>query len=440
MRKIVPNVETPAFLEKAARRKSSPVSQVTIDLKNPDLYLDENFQSVFARLRLEEPVRWNPESDSTGFWAVTRYEDVVRVVQDPETFSAATQNGGMRIFNAQDVAVDPRPNLLSMDPPQHTQLRRALLPLFVPQRIAAMESTIRRRMTRLIDSIAEAGDAEFVSSVAAPLALGLLTDLLDVPESDLAMLLRWTNALVGDDDDDYSESLQYRMKCVAEIDAYALELLSARKGAGRDDFVSILSRAEIDGRAIDRELYTYNFAGLLVAGNETNRHALSAGILALSIFPAEKEKLLADRSLIPSAVQEIFRWASPFMHVRRTAMRDIEFADKVIKKGDKVVVWYNSANRDEKIWSDAGKFDIARFANPATTSHLAFGHGPHFCLGWRIAELQLRVALEELMNRLPDLRAKHAIRLRSNFISGIKQLPVVFTPQRRGITTESDPN
>ena len=432
MRQIVPNAIAPPSPEDTlARRKSIPVNGVEIDLKNPDLYTNENYQSVFARLRVEQPVHWNAEPGSSGFWAITRYEDVVWVLQDPETFSAAVENGGMRIFNAQDVSVEPRPHLLSMDPPQHTQLRRALQPLFAPQRVAAMESTIRSRMTRLIDAIAEAGEAEFVSSVAAPLTLGLLTDLLDVPESDSEKLLRWSNAFIGDDDEDYQASLAFRQKCVAEMDGYALKLLAERNGGRGTDFVSLMSRVEIDNRTIDLETYTQNFGAFLIAGNETTRHSLSVGVLALSLFPAEKKKILDDRSLIPSAVKEVIRWATPLMHVRRTAMRDVEIGGGLIKKGDKVVVWYNSANRDEKMWDSPLKFDVTRFTDPGTTSHLAFGHGPHYCLGWRMAELQVRVALEELLSRLPDMRATQAFRrLRSNFIGGIKQLPVVYTPQR----------
>jgi len=416
-----------------ARRKAVPVNSAGIDLKNPDFYTDEGYHALFSRLRAKEPVYWNPEAEGAGFWAVTRYDDVVGIVQDPETFSAATENGGMRIFNAREVAAEPRAHLLSMDPPQHTQLRRALQPLFTPQRIAAMESAIRARMSLLIDRIADAGHAEFVSSIAAPLTLGLLTDLLDVPESDSANLLKWSNAFIGDDDEDYQESFEYRQQCVTDMEQYAIKLLSERKGKRGEDFVSLIANATIDGRAMDIDTYTTNFGAFLIAGNETTRHSLSAGVVALSLFPMEKKRLLADRSIIGSAVKEMIRWATPLMHVRRTAMRDVEIGGKKIKKGDKVVVWYNSANRDEEKWVTARQFDVARFIDRSTPAHIAFGSGPHHCLGWRMAELQLTVALEELLSRLPDFRATHPVlRLKSNFIGGIKQLPVVYTPERCG--------
>jgi linalool 8-monooxygenase len=412
-------------------RKATPTNETGIDLKNPNLYAGETYHAVFSQLRAKEPVYWNPEAGSTGFWAVTKYDDVVRVVQDPATFSAALGNGGMRIFDAREVAEGPRAHLLSMDPPQHTKLRRALQPLFAPQRVARMESTIRGRMTRLIDVIAEARQAEFVSAIAAPLTLGLLTDLLDVPESDSGRLLKWSNAFIGDDDEDYQETVEYRQQCVTDMEQYAIKLLSERKGGPGEDFVSLLANATIEGETMDIDTYTTNFGAFLVAGNETTRHSLSAGVVALSLFPMEKERLLADWSLIDSAVKEIIRWATPLMHVRRTAMGDVEIGGKKIKKGDKVVVWYNSANRDEEKWADAGQFDVARFTERTVAPHLAFGSGPHLCLGWRMAELQVRVALEELLRRLPDFRATDAIRrLKSNFIGGIKELPVVYTPER----------
>jgi linalool 8-monooxygenase len=412
------------------QRKAVPIQDGGLDLKDPDLYAQETCHAVFAQLRAQDPVYWNFEADSAGFWVVTRYDDIVRVAQDPKTFSAAVENGGMRIFNAADVTPQPRSFLLSMDPPQHTDLRRALQPLFTPQRVAAAEGAIRARMTRLIDAIAETGQAEFVSAVAAPLTLGFLTDLLDVPESHSPKLMKWSNAFIGDDDEEYQESIEYRRQCVAEMDRYALDLLSERKDGQGEDFVSLIGRATVDGRALDIDTYTQNFAAFLVAGNETTRHSLSAGVLALSLFPSQKERLLADRSLIGSAIKEIMRWATPVIHVRRTAMKDVTLGGKRIRRGDKVVIWYTSANRDEEKWAEAAQLDIARFTDRAATPHLAFGTGPHHCLGWRFAELQMRVALEELLDRLPDLRAVQPVRrLRSNFVGGIKELPVIFAPR-----------
>jgi linalool 8-monooxygenase len=404
-----------------------------LDFKNPDLYADPGYHERLARIRAEEPVYWNPEADGAGFWAITRYKDALAVLGDPATFSAAVENGGMRIFNKQDVVEQPpHANIFSMDPPRHTELRRALLPLFTPQAVAAREARIRARIRKLMDRIADAGSAEFVSAVAAPMTLGLLTDLLDVPEADASLLFRWSNAIIGDDDLDYQESPEFRKRCLDEIDAYARRLLAERKGGRGNDFVTLVANAEVDGREMDFETYFENFAAFLIAGNETTRHSLSTAVLALTLFPAEKARLISNPSLVPGAVKEIVRWASPLMHVRRTVMKDTEIHGTKIRKGDKVVVWYNSANRDESIWPDASEFRIGRYADRTTAPHLAFGHNPHHCLGWRFAELQVRAVLDEVLRRLPDLHATGEVRrLRSNIVSGIKEMHVAFTPEKR---------
>jgi linalool 8-monooxygenase len=403
-----------------------------LDLKNPDLYIDENYHARLARIRAEEPVYWNPEADADGFWAVTRYDDALSVLGDPATFSAAVENGGMRIFDKQDVTDAPvHANIFSMDPPQHTQLRRALLPLFSPQAVAAREHRIRARIKALVDNISEAGSAEFVSAIAAPMTLGLLTDLLDVPEDDAALLLKWSNAIIGDDDLDYQESPAFRKRCLEEIDAYATALMKQRKGGEGQDFVSLIANAVVDGQAIDFDTYFENFAAFLIAGNETTRHSLSASVLAMSLFPDEKAKLIADPSLTKGAAKEIIRWATPLMHIRRTAMRDTEIRDTTIRKGDKVVVWYNSANRDESVWPDAARFRADRYSDPATPPHLAFGHNPHHCLGWRFAELQVNAVVEEMLRRIPDIHVTDGPRrVRSNIIGGFKEVHVSFTPVR----------
>jgi linalool 8-monooxygenase len=412
-----------------ASRKASIDAGGDPDVKCPDLYRDDKFHAVFSQLRAERPVYWNAESDTTGFWVISRYQDVIRVIQDPKTFSAAIQRGGMRIFNKLDVnGAPPKPSLLSLDPPTHTQLRRALMPLFSTQRINRMESTIRDRIATLIDRIAPLGKAEFVSAIAAPLTLGTLIELLNVPVNDSEDLYRWSNALIGEDDDDYTSS--NREKCVAEVDAYAARLFGERVQAHGQDLISLLARATINGIPMDLDTFSSNLAMFIVAGNETTRHAITAGMFALSRFPTQRAKLLADATLMESAVNEIIRWATPAMHIRRTAVTDVEIGGQTIKKGDKVVVWYISANRDEKKWTKAHQFDVSRFLTKSATPHLAFGSGPHLCLGRRLAELQLKIALEQLLRRLPDIEVTDAPRrLRSNFIAGIKEMHVAFTPE-----------
>ncbi|MFT3987889.1 cytochrome P450 [Aestuariivirga sp.] len=415
----------------AARRRAATVSGCPFDLKSPDLQSGPERFQAFAELRRDDPVYWNPESDSSGFWAITRYNDVVAVVQDAETFSADVHNGGMRIFNIQDVTVSPRAHLLSLDPPRHTQFRKVLQPLFAPGAVRAFAPGIAARAQRLVSAIAAKGKADFVADIAIPMTLGLLVDLLDVPEEDAERLLHWSNVFVGDDDPDYQATLDIRQKAVLDMDAYVLSLLEARKTGAGGDFISLLARVRVDGEPLDFDAFTVNFGAFVIAGNETTRHALSAAMLALNDFPAEKQRLIEQPELIPAAAKELIRWATPLMHVRRTAMRDTELGGQRIAKGDKVVVWYSSANRDRAQWPDADRLDVCRFGRASVPQHLGFGAGVHHCLGWRYAEWQMECVLRELLWVLPDVHVAAAPRiLRSNFIAGIKSLPIAFTPRQ----------
>jgi len=414
-----------------ARRRAATVSGCPFDLKNPDLQSSPARFQAFAELRRGNPVYWNPESDSQGFWAVTRYEDVVTVVQDPETFSADARNGGMRIFNIQDVTASPRAHLLSLDPPRHTEFRKVLQPLFAPDAVRSLAPRIAARAQRLVSALAPRGKADFVADIAVPMTLGLLVDLLDVPERDAEKLLHWSNVFVGDDDPDYQATLDIRQKAVLDMDAYVQPLLEARRNGAGGDFISLLSRVRVDGEALDFDAFTVNFGAFVIAGNETTRHALSAAMLALHDFPAEKQRLIEQPSLIAAAAKELIRWATPLMHVRRTATRDAELGGQRIAKGDKVVVWYSSANRDEAQWPDAERLDVCRFARGSVPQHLGFGAGVHHCLGWRYAELQMECVIRELLRSLPDVHVAGTARvLRSNFIAGIKSLPIAFAPAK----------
>lgn len=413
----------------AARRRAITLPGAETDLKSPDFHTDPDRFQTFRQLREGTPVFWNPEADGRGFWAITRYQDVLQVIQNPRDFSADVGHGGMRIFDIQQVTADPRPHLLSMDPPQHTQLRRALMPLFSPAAVERIATRLRERARELVASIAPIGRAEFVTEVAAPLTLSVLTDLLDVPAGDAAQLFRWSNIFVSDDDADMQPSIEARQAAIREMDEYALRLYGERADSRSDDFVSLIRRAVIDGTPMDFETYSVNFGAFLIAANETTRHSISASMLALSEYPQEKAKLVANPSLIPAAAKEFIRWATPLVHVRRTATRDVTFEGQLIRKGDKVVVWYSSANRDDEVWARAGQLDVERFSRRGVTGHLAFGAGPHHCLGWRLAELQVSILFEELLAKLPDIRVDTAARrLRSNFISGLKRLDVYFTP------------
>lgn len=411
------------------RRRSLTNPALSADLKNPDLHMRADLHDVYDALRHGAPVRWNPELEGPGFWAVLGYDEAAEVIKRPALFSADFRRGGMRMFDVQAVSACPRPHLLSLDPPDHTAFRRDLRTLFEPPAVEAELPRIRARAVALIDTVAPCGAADFVSQIALPYTVGLLTDLLDVPEIDGPLLAEWANIMMGDDDPEFQVTPQDRLRKFEAFDRYFLTLLDRDAACGADGILARLRAVTFEGEPVDTETVLVNAAAFLVAASETTRHALSRMVTALTDFPEQRQKLLADRSLIPSAVKEVVRWASPLKHVRRTATADTELAGVRIAAGDKVVVWYDAANHDPRIWPDADRFRVERFAARGCPAHLGFGAGVHHCLGWRFAEAQIAVLLSESLDRLPDIRVvEGAARLRSNFVSGFKRLPVAFTP------------
>lgn len=405
------------------------------DLKDPDLYMQNAHQAVFTKLRREHPVYWNPEADAAGFWAITRYDDIEAISKNPKLFSSAKDNGGHRIFNENEIDENnTEASMISLDPPEHAAYRRMVTPGFVPKRISGMEDRIRARVTRLLDQLALRGangnEVEFVDAVAAALPIEVLAELFGVPDSDGPKLFEWSNATVGEDDPELRVSDDYMRQCIIEMATYAAGLWQARLEKPGEDLISMLAHSNIpnaEGKAEPMSFASYigTFILLVVAGNETTRNSISGGLLALSEHPGERAKLLADPSLTQSAVQEIIRWVSPVLHMRRTATANTEIGGQKIAKGDKVVMWYASANRDETKWDDPFRFDVARYTDKDAATQLGFGVGQHFCLGSRLAELQLRILFEELLKRFPDIHVSGPVRrLRSNFIAGIKEMPV----------------
>ncbi len=397
-----------------------------IDLKNPDLYRDGIPHEVFARLRREAPVAWNPEDDGRGFWAVTRYEDIVAVSKNPKAFSSARIHGGHRIFDENVVGVagvgvdKTEAPMISMDPPEHNQYRRMVSPGFAPRRVQALEDRIRDRVSGILDRLAGADTCDFVADIAAELPIQMLAELMGVPQEDRAMLFEWSNALIAEDDAEYRSSPEAVAEKIARMAEYALNLWQERFEHPGDDLISMLVHSRVDGEAMTRERYIGTFILLVAAGNETTRNSLSGGFLALAEHPAEKRRLIEDPSLLASAATEIVRWVSPVMHMRRTAIEEAEIGGQVIRPNDKVILWYCSGNRDEAVFADPFRFDITR-TDPA---HVGFGTGQHFCLGARLAEVQIRVFYEEFLRRYPEARPVGPIeRMRSNFIVGYKSIP-----------------
>ena len=396
------------------------------DVFDPELYIAGVPHDRFRRLRQEAPVYFHPEPAGPGYWALTRYDDVARVSKDPLTFSSA--RGGTNIEDLTEESLSQvRLMMLNMDPPKHQQFRRLVSVGFTPRMIRALEPRIRETATAIIDKVARRGHCDFVEEVAAELPLQVIAELMGIPLEDRHKVFTWSNRLIGFDDPEFSTSRQDGTLAAMEMWAYATALAESRRDRAGSDLVTTLINAEIDGERLTGTEFEAFFLLLAVAGNETTRNLISGGMLALIEHPQARERLLAEPTLMPSAVEEMLRFVTPVMHFRRTATRATEIRGQRVAAGDKVVMYYTSANRDEEVFPDPDAFDVARSPN----DHLAFGVGEHFCLGASLARLEIRVMFEELLKRLPDIELAGPVRrLRSSFINGYKRIPVRFTPEK----------
>ncbi len=409
---------------------AAPPESLQADLADPDLHERDEARALFTRLRRQRPIWWSPGPDGRGFWSVMRYRDIVAVSKNPRLFSSARQWGGHRLRDEESTEIfqGVEASMLSMDPPEHGAYRGMVAPAFTPERVRHMEARIRGRVTALLDAIAPKGECDFVAAVANQLPIQVLAEMMGVPEEDGPRLLEWSNVFVGEDDPELRGSEEHVRQCVTDVAAYALKLWRERLRRPGNDLISMLVGTEVDGEVMSVPRYFSTFSLFLVAGNETVRNSIAGGLLALMQHPEQRRKLVEDPSLIPLAVKEVVRWVSPALHMRRTATEDTELAGQRIAKGDKVLLWYLSGNYDEEVFDGPERFDVTRAGQPA---HLGFGHGPHFCQGARLAELQLTVLFQELLRRFPDMAPCGPIRrARSNFVRSLKTLPVRFTPER----------
>jgi linalool 8-monooxygenase len=398
-----------------------------VDLKNPDLYVNGAPHEVFTRLRHEDPVHWNPEADGRGFWSILKYDDITAISKNPRLFSSAREHGGHRMFDENVVGIagvgarETEAPMISMDPPEHNRYRRMVSPGFTTPRLQALETRIRERVTAILDRLGDRTECEFVTEVAAELPIQVLAELIDVPQEDRKKLFDWSNSMIAEDDPELRKSAAQTAADVAEMAAYAARLWDERLARPGSDLISMLVHSKIDGEAMSKERYLGTFILLVVAGNETTRNSISGGLITLTAFPEERRKLADHPELLESAAAEIVRYVSPIMHMRRTAVADAEVRGRKIRAGDKVILWYVSANRDEGVFADPFRFDVTRAEPP----HLGFGIGQHYCLGARLAELQLRIFFGEFLKRYPDAEPCGPIRrMRSNFVAGIKEMPV----------------
>jgi cholest-4-en-3-one 26-monooxygenase len=394
-----------------------------VELYNPDVYSAAVPHEAFRLLRKEEPVHFQKEPKGRGYWAITKYDDVVNISKNPKTFSSYHGT------NIEDYSPDDmdavRMLMVNMDPPQHNKFRKLASVAFTPRVVNKLEPRIRELTGKILDHVAEKKDVDIVAEMAGELPLQVICELGGVPHDERHLIFDWSNRLIGFDDPEFQTTFEDGKMAAAEVWGYANQLAEGRKGKTGDDFVTLLVNAEVDGTQLTEMEFDAFFLMLMVAGNETTRNLISGGILALLENPSEHARLIKDPSLVPSAVEEMLRWVTPVMYFRRTTTSDVEIRGTKIKQGEKVVMYYPSANRDEDIFTDPYKFDVGRSPN----EHLAFGTGQHFCLGASLARLEIRIMFEELIRRLPkfELTGK-ARRLRSNFINGYKEIPARFAP------------
>ncbi|MGW4956153.1 cytochrome P450 [Nonomuraea sp. NPDC004186] len=394
------------------------VNLVHIDLVDRDIYATTGPpHEQLAWLRANSPVHWH--EGEPGFWAVTRYEDVVHVSRHSDRFSSHKKLALFEELTQEQIDLQ-RHMMLNQDPPEHTRRRSLVNRGFTPRTIGALEEHIRDICDDLLDKCT--GEIDFVTEVAAPLPLYVICELLGAPVTDRDKLFTWSNRMIGSQDPDYSETPEVGSAAAMEVYAYANELATRRRDTPKNDIVTKLLQPNEHGETLDQNEFNLFILLLAVAGNETTRNAASGGMLTLFEHPDQWARLVADPTLAKTAADEIVRWVSPVNLFRRTSTTDQVLGGQEIKADDKVVVFYAAANRDPAVFSDPEVFDITRDPNP----HIGFGGGgAHFCLGNHLAKLELRVLFEQLARRRPKLRQTgSARRLRSNFINGIKELPV----------------
>ncbi len=406
-----------------------------IDLVNPDNYVERVPFEWFDHLREDHPVVWHPEPEPNhGFWAVTRYDDLTAVHMDWETYSSEIGAVGLEELDAEQLEI--RRSMLETDPPRHTELRKICSKRFSARGVGKYEDWIRDVARGVLDHALAKGEFDFVSEISRELPIRFLCSIFTVPQDDAPQLIEWGDQMIANQDPDLSAAvvdkvdteeyrlLPFRSPTALKVFAYADRQRDRRLAEPDDDVIQALTVAQSEGVLNEREFHNY-FALLMIAGNETTRHTISHGMLALMERPDQLELLREEPERITTATEEILRWATPVFHFRRTATRDTELRGQQISAGDKVVTWYISANFDPEVYPDPSTFDVTRTPN----DHVTFGPGgPHFCLGAHLARLETKILFQELIPRLDSIELIGPVeRIRSNFVNGIKRMPVRVT-------------
>jgi cytochrome P450 len=410
------------------------MSAVTTDLSSIEFWQqpDDQRNEAFARLRRDEPIKFFPEMafdespmpPGPGYWALTRYADVWHVSRHPDLFQSGK---GVNIPDMPIEIAEFFGSMIAMDAPRHAQLRGLVQRGFTPKHIKQIDEYIDIKAKQIVDAVQDKGECDFVTEIAAQLPLQIICDMLGIPASQHQRIFELTNVILGVGDPEYATSMEELMAAAMELFQYSMALGQERLDDPKDDITSALMHAEVDGKRLSTQEFGSFMILLVAAGNETTRNAISHGMKLLTDNPDQRKIWMADFDRVATtAVDEIVRLASPVIHFRRTATQDTEVGGQPIKAGEKVVMWYGSANRDEAKFTDPNKFDVLRPAG----DQVGFGAGgPHFCLGANLARREMTAMFKELFTRLPDIEITGAPdMLQSSFIHGIKRMPCAFTP------------
>jgi cytochrome P450 len=398
-----------------------------IDLTANDVFAGSHPWDQYAWLRANDPVHWHAEREGPGFWAITKYADIRTISRQPKLFSSAARGVMMAETDEMGLAIQ-RQMMLVMDPPEHDRFKLLVSRGFTPKAAEQLRGRIQELAREIVDDVIERGECDLVHDISGRLPSGLIAELMGIPRADGERLYELTELMHTTDD--AVATPEQRQAASAEMLAYGAETAARKRVEPGDDIASLLVQAEVDGhRLTDGELQWF-FLLLVNAGGDTTRNLLASGIQQLFDHPDERARLLGDLDgLLGPAVEEMLRYTSPVVHFRRTVMQDTVIRDQPVKAGDKVMVFYGSGNRDEDVFEDPDRFDVGRDPNP----HMAFGGGgPHLCLGLHVARIEIAVMLRELLTRMPDLApAGEPAPLASNFITGVRTMPVQFTPGPR---------
>lgn len=402
--------------------------QSGVDFTDIRLFMEGPPFSVFERLRKECPVSWSvsppdwPASEGAGYWNLVRAIDIAETMRDAERFSS--WQGGVTIPTYVLGSLEAvRSMMIGKDPPEHTGRRKIVMSAFTPRRIADLEHSVRNRVRKTINDVIETGRCDFVASIAAVLPMMMIADLLGIPDEDRSNISRWTDALFSFND---PHSPLSPVDALQQATEYMIKLDEERQRTPKDDLITVIGKAEIDGERLPVEERAGLFIQLFAAGVDTTRATLALGTEALIKHPEQRQLLIEQPDLIPRAVEEINRWVSTGMYLRRTATIDTDVGGQTIRKGEAVVCWQAAGNRDPERFSEPYRFDVSRVDNP----HMAFGGGGrHQCLGSSLARLEVKIALEQMLRRMPDLALDGPlIRNPTNWTQSVKSMPVCFSP------------